>query len=385
MRKGVLVLLLSLAALAGIPSAASACLLQAPSFPAYFLSTTLLALTISVDVLALGYIISKILPGTGVGEWLDKEYWEFVKTVMLVAGIFLVLVFMGNIATLFVPPGYASSIANQTGINASTLSGTGGIATVVNGACYYLQGVQTQLGSIYDYLFGMSSGIGILQSTSFELWVPLPIPPVVAFKFGFALNPYQNSMLLAYVKKGDYQSILDDAITLLAFPVTLLVALQQAVLPSLFLLGLFVLLPTGLIMRSLPFIRGVGGTLIAIAIGISIIYPAVLLALNYPVTSVLASQAYTPPEESCGGGLGGLVCGALNAALAAGESSSNVVGALTGIYGPLNGIMAYNSYLILQLVLFILDLGITLPLIDSIAKMLGGTIRLSLGGKLKLV
>ncbi|MEM3820582.1 MAG: hypothetical protein QXM58_02495, partial [Candidatus Micrarchaeaceae archaeon] len=55
------------------------------------------------------------------------------------------------------------------------------------------------------------------------------------------------------------------------------------------------------------------------------------------------------------------------------------------IYPALNGIMYYTLFSLVQFVLFVVDLLIAYPLVDSIAKQLGGTIRFSLSGKFKLV
>ncbi|MEM3255372.1 MAG: hypothetical protein QXH69_03310, partial [Candidatus Micrarchaeaceae archaeon] len=39
-------------------------------------SLSLIALELSFDVVAIGYIIGKLFPGTGIHSWLRNEYWE---------------------------------------------------------------------------------------------------------------------------------------------------------------------------------------------------------------------------------------------------------------------------------------------------------------------
>ena len=171
----------------------------------------------------------------------------------------------------------------------------------------------------------------------------------------------------------------------------LLFEVQSALLPIVVSIGLVVLIPVGLIMRSFPFIRGIGGTLIAVGIGAAIIYPLSLVLLNYPVTQSLSFGALSSSGTCSFGNI--FICGAWNvvSAMILGPLSdksmmngvSDGLNSLQSIYPALNGIFYYNFYLVLQLLLFILDMIIAYPLIDGIARMLGGTIRLSLGGKLR--
>ena len=50
----------------------------------------------------------------------------------------------------------------------------------------------------------------------------------------------------------------------------------------------------------------------------------------------------------------------------------------------MNKIFIYGIYVILQLLIFAIDLIILYPLIDNLARVMGGSIRLSIGGKLRL-
>lgn len=50
----------------------------------------------------------------------------------------------------------------------------------------------------------------------------------------------------------------------------------------------------------------------------------------------------------------------------------------------MNRIMISGLYMIIQMLLFAIDLVIMYPLVDNIARVMGGSIRLSLGGKLRL-
>ena len=350
----------------------------ASSIPAGDIALALVALTLSFDVVAVGYILSRIFPSTGIKEWLNTEYWEIAKTAMLIVGIYAVLSLLGNAASLVAPSSGASSP-----------SGLSGMYGLVNSGCAYLSAENAFAGTTLNYLFGLSIDIGILKNTVVGMEIPIPIPPYAQFQSGFEMSIYWNSMLEGSTPSMTYQSMLEDLLKIIVVPVTYAIEAQLTLLPIIFALGLGALIPLGLLLRAMPFVRGIGGTLIAIGIGLSLIYPATLALMNYPITVALQGSAITPPQAQCQGqwvvcGLAGIVFSTFSQG-ATGASWGDAVMALTTIYPALNDILYYTEFMMLQFFLFILDLAIIFPLVDGIAKMLGGTIRLSIGGKLKLV
>jgi hypothetical protein len=350
------------------------------------MALALLALTVSFDVVAVGYILGKVFPSRGITEWLSTEYWEIAKTAMLIVGIYAVLSLMGNLASLVAPPAAAAQASNALASNSLSFAGVTGL---VNGGCAYLSNENTFAGSTLSYLFGLSIGIGVIKYSTVGMQIPIPIPapwPLV-YQSGFTMSIYWNNMLEGSTPTPLYQSMLSDLLTLVVMPVTYLIEAQLVLLPILFALGLGALIPLGLLFRAFPFVRGIGGTLIAIGIGLSLIYPATLALLNSPVTVALQGSAVmTPPQAQCQGpwvvcGLAGIVFSTFQGMRGWGDA----VMAMTTIYPALNSMLYYTMYMMLQLLLFILDLMIVYPFTDNIAKMLGGTIRLNIGGRLKLV
>ena len=360
------------------------------------LSICLLALIINAFVVALGYMIGQIFPSTGIREWIRMEFWEMAKSALIIVGIVAIVTIMSNIAYAIVP------VVSQTGSGNPLGGGTGTgavgyasqIGGLVNGACSYLSyveggGIQNTL----SYMIGLSATIGAFKSLSLGAYLPIPPLPVspVIFMFGFVYSPYVNNMLASEIATAQYESLQNDILVILTFPMALLFEVQSALLPIVVSIGLVILIPVGLIMRSFPFIRGIGGTLIAIGIGAAIIYPSLLVLLNYPVTQSLSFGALSSSGTCSFGNI--FICGAWNVVSAmilgplsdvsARSGVSDGLNSLQSIYPALNGIFYYNFYLVLQLLLFILDTIIAFPLIDGIARMLGGTIRLSLGGKLR--
>lgn len=350
------------------------------------MSVCLLALIINAFVVSLGFMIGQIFPSSGIRDWIRMEFWEMAKSAMLIVGIVAIVTFMSNVA-------YALAPSSIVGSGATTYQNQiGGLAS---GACAYLSYVETGgIQSTLSYMVGLSAEIGAFRNLQVGAYFPIPPLPVspVIFDFGFTYNPYVNNMLASELVTGQYESLLNDIDLLVTFPMALLFEAQSALLPILVSIGLAILIPIGLIMRSFPFIRGIGGTLIAIGIGAAIIYPSLLVLLNYPVTKALQFGSLTSSGTCSLGNF--LICGAMNTisglllgpVLGDSAARSGIYDGLASfqsIYPALNGIIYYNFYLVLQLVLFIADILIAYPLIDGIARMLGGTIRLSLGGKLR--
>ncbi len=341
-----------------------------------------LALTVSFDVVAIGYIIGKLLPATGVLSWINSEYWEIAKSAMLIASIYAIIVLAGSLAAPFV----------------SSAAATSPLAALVNGAQSYLCTATLTVSNDLSYLSGISIGVGLWKHTSLGVYSAIPFPPFVsAFIFGFTFSPYQNQFLeSSFITIVTYESLLNDIITVVALIVSVILIFQMDLLFAMVTIGLAVLIPIGLILRAFPFIRGVGGTLVALGIGIAVIYPATLAVFNAPVSSLiqngLAWPTPAPPAYSSQpfwlsiytGTVGSIVGGIIgsNAIYAPGYTAG--MASFSSIYPGVNGIVNHSIYSIAQLLLFIVDLMVVYPLVDSLASLLGGTIRLQLGGKLKL-
>lgn len=366
--------------------------------PGDMISVALLALLVSFDVVALGYILSKVFANQRIAGWVSGEFWEMAKTAILIVGIFSTLAILGNIALALAPSslslqqpqsgGYSPSLT-ALAVGACSYLGTASVITTestASGKGYPTIITSTSVSNAYvydsfSYLISFSNGLGALKSSSIGLWVPIPPPPLpspVVFTFGFQLSPYVNRMLETnFILVGQYASLINDMMNYIAVPTLMVMAVQYYLLPLVFVLGLLVTIPIGLILRAFPFVRGIGGMLIAIGIGMSLIYPALLVLLNYPVTQALQSSSLpTLSGSTCSG----ILCSFLSGL----TGSYDALSSIDTVFPALNGLLNFSTYLLLQFMLFILDLAIAFPLVDNIAKMLGGSIRLQLGGKLKM-
>ncbi len=369
------------------------------------ISLALLALTISFDVVAIAYMINKLFPHVGVKNWLQNEYWELAKSAIIIAFLYGTITFVGNLTYHIMPVSDLISTPNDPGF--------GNIGMLVAGSETYLCNVNTNLTNVWGQIGTMAEGTGVWASLQVGLYIPIPTPWFFGFFDKISFLPFANWML----QTGNfmiawYGSIINDLVNFILFPWTTLTVALIELLPSLAYVGLTFFIPMGLIFRALPFVRGIGGTLIAIGIAMCIVLPATLVLFNFPVTNMLAQAmpiAFPPPHSligeitsvcHIGGTTGHLICagfavffpavpavgGAVNLLATFGSDVYHAysVFSLDAIYIYMNNIMKYGIYVIIQMLLFVIDLIVMYPIVDTIAKSMGGTIRLSLGEKLKL-
>jgi hypothetical protein len=157
-------------------------------------------------------------------------------------------------------------------------------------------------------------------------------------------------------------------------------------MPLIVYIGIMIFVPLGIIFRAFPFLRPIGGTLFAFGVGLSIVFPLLIILLNGPLTAILYNMlSYSPTAGS--GVLSKILNVLVNALLATISPEYNFIsaGPLTiSIYPALNIYAPYFMFLFAEFLFLLIDLMIWYPLVDSIAKSLGGTIRLELGGRLRI-
>ena len=391
----VLIISLLLLVLYSKISFADSCLLP-PNPNALTLSTSplfsvlALAFMLSFLVIAIGVIINRAVPGTKLGEWLKNEYWEMAKSAILIAGAISILVFAGNISLLLIGQqatgSYTTSGLNQI-LNTLSSSSSQALCSIYTNI--------TNFGSSEDDFpespLGIATGISTLKNINVGFWVPIPIPPVGAFTFGLTFQPYNNPMLES-TGVGQFESIVNDIINFLYFPVSSLVVLMYILMPLIVYIGIMVFVPLGIIFRAFPFLRPIGGTLFAFGVGLSIVFPLLIILINEPLTSILYSMLnYSIPPPTTGNeilnGILKVLMDALNAILFNISPEYNFISAIpptVSIYPALNIYAPYFIFLFAEFLFLLIDLMIWYPLVDSIAKSLGGTIRLELGGRLRI-
>ena len=380
-----------------IPSAESggAILTSLPA-NSYVIGFVMLALVLSIMVVAIVYMIGKLFPSTGLLGWVNQEYWEIAKSGIIVVIIFALLLFISNIGVAL------------TNTPVTAYSKTDTYLNNMNGLVYssetYLLTADSYVAAGWCTLGSVNFGVALLNSLKIEYYIPIPIPIIFAgFKFGTKFSILSTPTLLAGNDNtiSQFNSMMVDLIAGLYYPVSMIILMLIEALPILVWIGLGFLIPIGLVFRALPILRGIGGTLIATGIAMAVLLPMVLVVFNYPVTQVfqgiLPIQTTTPSSTcnfhstvlsyACKAFM--LVINSESAAVTNGVRVGYSLGwgfsAFNGLYTILNVLTPYSVFMMLQLILFILDIIIINAIADNIAKALGGGIKLNLGGKLKLI
>ena len=355
----------------------------------YMVPLALIGILFSLMLVALSYMLGEMLNISNLKGWYRAELRETAKSALLIVIIVASLVILSSIAAIL------AGTTATTGKPSAIYSNLYGVYGNINSN--YLQPQLGTATTAYNELVGLSLGLSAIKSINIETWIPIPIiPPFIfaALQFGSAENLLKSNILES-ATGAPQSSFIYDAITLLVMPVFLAMQVQADILWSVIQLGLLVFIPIGILLRALPFLRAIGGAMVAIGIALSLVYPAVLVGLNMPVTSFFTSAV--PSGYSCGFGSGpvgvviGILCGILQPVFQAAPPALNFWNSFTvafqsadSIYPALNLINYYTFPLVVQFILLILELVIIVTMATNIARMLGGSLRLGIG-RMKLV
>ena len=345
-----------------------------------------LAILFSLTLVALAYMLGEVLRIESLKKWYRGELWETAKSAIIVISVFAILVIASGIADAlagqpasFTLSGNAVTASNQITTNFLGLSNTAGT---------YIQNENDWAGTAFDGLFGLTYGVDLLKSFSFSLYVPIPLPiPIPDVFFGFMFGSNANlytSSVMDTTAKGT-SSFIGDYISFILLPLLIIFSMQYQYFSTIIFIGLSLFLPLGIILRAVPILRPLGGTFIAIGIGLALVYPALLVALNTPVTnfvdSIFSLQA-SPAAPSLPGVLGIFTFVFKYVYIPAGSFLTGFgwgLSSLQSVFGPLN----YVSYTLIdvltQFLLLIFDLVLGLVITGDIAKLLGGRLPTGIG------
>ncbi|MCL5092418.1 MAG: hypothetical protein M1364_02025, partial [Candidatus Marsarchaeota archaeon] len=253
----------------------------------------------------------------------------------------------------------------------------------------------TTVNNALNGMIGLSLAVGALKSFTYSLYFPIPIPFVGSLDFGASGILYKSSVIESNIAAPNLSFVV-DVISLIIIPIEILFSLLNTYFIDIVAIGLSVFLPIGIVLRAIPFLRGIGGTMIGIGIMISLIFPSLLLLLNIPVSSFIVGPS-TPASASYSCSSPYIYCLIMSFVHATTSTILNSIKAMgysfTGaeyglatffaappsIFPALNYITGEIEQVILQFILLILDIIITITVGNSIAKMLGGNVRLGIG------
>ena len=192
----------------------------------------LVAVVTAFLVVALAYMIGVSFNLAGLKKWAKVEFYQALASAILVA----FLVFMMNV---MVNEGFQTMIG---GINP------------YKKAYAYLDGVMDSLYPIYMSVYKVNFIVEFIKSIGF----------------------YWNAMGMHYEPFDLFTSPLVDYFHFEAHIVTMaaiFTSTQRALIHLFYNAGFTVFIPAGVLLRIFPWTRGAGGLLIAIGIGLAIVYP----------------------------------------------------------------------------------------------------------------
>ena len=377
----------------------------------------MIGILLSFMVIALTYMIGNVINYSKMTNWYKAELWETIKSLLLVVIIIASLVLLSTAANALAgnQSTQPSGPLDQGALNANLA----GLYMTANSMYLYPQLENSY--AAFDALQGMAFGNSALQSLKVSYFLPLPIffpwPPFViigAFKDGATANLF-SSNYLSFSTGGSAFSITNDLTTLIVVPMMLVFQVQYDMFFYIVALGLGVMIPVGIILRAIPMLRNLGGTAIALGIGMSLIYPGIIVLFNLPISNYI--YTFTLAQSQLPGSgcpfTTTLVCemwngfisiitpitpfnllsvynpissldfgqfGATQAGVSAWNTGFNLglISPLASgsIYPSLNFIIDNMIGSVLQFVLIALDLLMGLILANGVASMLGGTLRL---------
>lgn len=183
-------------------------------------------------IVALAYMLGIALNLDGLRKWAKSEFYQALASAVIVGGLIFMMDIMLN-------EGFQTMIGGMNPYKK---------------AYRYLDGVMDSLYSIYINVYKTNFIIEFLISFTFYFNAA-----------GLSFSPFE--LLLSPVSEHfHFQAYV---VTMAA----ILTAFQRALIHLFYNTGFTVFIPAGVLLRIFPWTRGAGGLLIAIGIGLSVVYP----------------------------------------------------------------------------------------------------------------
>ncbi len=271
---------------------------------AQVLPLSLFGILISLAVVAISYMIGNVIMLEGFRNWYRTDMYETAKSIILIAVIVSALTLIGNIALAITGP---PTIAKCAGV---VLTGpTGGLGALYTSDLNYVCSAYNMASASYTAFKWFSIGRGLIAGTSISYWnqagIRVPVYRVLTveaeIQYGFYNTPLlYNNIAESFIAKSltsSQASFVGGAFSAVMFSM-LVFGTQQYLFVPIALLGLAFFLPLGILLRAVPFLRPLGALMVAIGIGLSIIYPTLIVSLNAPIYSYVATTLGIPPTTT---------------------------------------------------------------------------------------
>lgn len=245
---------------------------------------SLMGVGLSFMIVAIALMINQIFPMSGLKSWYQGELWESVKSLLVIGSIYAIILILSSIAVLSLPPNLTTSSTTPT---SSISTNLGDLYTASNN---YLEIENTNVSETYYGLFGLNFGLGAIKSLRIATFLPIPFPDG-AVQMGSKANLYVSNVIDQ--TRDALFSFIRDITEIIVIPLLIILGIFLSN-TGLLMMGITLFLPAGIILRAIPFLRGIGGELIGIGIAISIILPFLLIFFNYPIASYMIPKDILP-------------------------------------------------------------------------------------------
>ncbi len=274
-----------------------------PINPFNWIGFAVVGALIVIGVSALIYMLAPILEGRGIKQWATFQIYEAVLSIALI------FIFLGILSLFFINP---QSTFQKAGIVPSTCQVSTVNTIFTMASCNIAQFNNAAFNVVYD-IYALSA----LQALSPSYNGTVTIRPAldVQVKMQFAVPNIFTAISGSSFSEGlgitNIFSNLNTGLMMIlnqVFDGFIIVSQLQLIVVSGSLLFFAFFMTLGLIARVFGFSRSFGGTMIALGLGIGLIYP-MMVAISYgfidsqPVQQCLASSgcAYTGAAALAGG------------------------------------------------------------------------------------
>ncbi len=244
---------------------------------------------INVSIFGIRYLIEHIFPTPNGQTWILNEKNELLRTVVIVAS-FLAIAYFLSVATDGIIQYASGGIIPAGQINPMISYGIKNewYSEHIALAFYSVKSMLLQLRSIYLNYFEFEFVVGFLSTLS------IPVTPTIHTGFAmvsFSTIPFEGLALIAQA----HTAIVDMVTYLIAFIYGKLyiILFSWKTVP-------FILIPLGIILRSVEFTRKTGSTIIAISLVLYFVFPLMALFSDYLIYDVYKPKVYISPISHLG-------------------------------------------------------------------------------------
>jgi hypothetical protein len=223
-----------------------------------------LGIIIAFTTVALAYMVSSAFGSSEMKAWVANEFWQAITTTLIVA----FLLIAGIIESLAVPAfGYTDPHASGADISPVTQSEIIPSTPVLANAYVFMKRAWSYAtGTAFISMVGQSEFLSVLRGMELSFSRNIPM-------LGFYIN--LKNAIPEFIS-GTFGKVF-GYITDPLIGVAGIMTAQMFILCLIDYVGMTLLLPLGIVLRAVPFLRGLGTALIALTIGLFLVYPMTLL------------------------------------------------------------------------------------------------------------